>query len=112
MNSFFRFSIFASLLFILSSCTTEPPKVRVSNQRSEVIDVQLKRTQANTINLNDIAGNSSTGYIDLSPYIYEVDAKVEGISQSGTTHFTAEEDKSYTIIVSAANPPVVTVVKP
>ncbi len=112
MNSLIRLIILSGLLFFISACSSEPPKVRVSNQRSEIVDVQLKRSQGNTININDVNGNTSTGYIDVDRSVYEVDAKIEGVSQSATTHFTADEDKTYTIIVSAANPPTVTVVKP
>jgi hypothetical protein len=112
MNSFLRFFIFASLIFILSACSTEPPRVRVSNQQGLIVDVQLKRSGGNTYNINDVSGFSATGYIDVDRSVYEVDAKLEDNNKHATTHFTAEEDQTYTIIVTGANPPAVTVVKP
>ncbi|MBI3193561.1 MAG: hypothetical protein HYZ34_03715 [Ignavibacteriae bacterium] len=112
MKSFLRLFIFASILFILSSCTTELPKVRVSNQRTEIIDVQLKRSGGSTYNINDVVGFSSTGYIEVERNVYEVDVKIEENAKSASTFFVAEEDKTYTIVLSSTNPPIVTVTKP
>ena len=100
------------LLGCLTSCTSEPPKVRVSNQRAEITDVQLKRSDGNTYNINDVGPNISTGYIEVEPSNYEVDGNVEGVSPSATTFFSASEDESYTIVVINSNPPTLRVDKP
>lgn len=95
-----------------TSCTSDPPKVRVSNQRAEITDIQLKRSNGNTYNINDVGPNTSTKYIEVEPSNYEVDGKVEGISPSATTFFSASEDESYTIVVINSNPPTLRVDKP
>lgn len=106
-----RFSL-VIILIGLSACSTDPPKVRVSNQRAEVTDVQLKRSSGNTYNFNDIGAGTSTGYVEVESSTYEVEAKVEGISESATTFFTAGEDESYTVVVMNSTPPTVRVDKP
>lgn len=96
----------------LTSCSSDPPKVRVVNQRGEIVDVALKRSSGNTYNLNDVGGGATTGYISVEPSNYEVDAKVDGVSPSATTFFNASEDESYTVVVPDTDPPSVRVDKP
>ena len=112
MQKISRLIVIASLIIGLSACSSDPPRVRVSNQRVEITDVQLKRSSGNTYNLNDVGPNSATGYINVEPSNYEVDAKVEGISASATTFFTADEDESYTIVVLNTTPPTLRVERP
>ena len=112
MQKISRLIVIASLFIGLSACSSDPPRVRVSNQRVEITDVQLKRSSGNTYNLNDVGPNSATGYINVEPSNYEVDAKVEGISASATTFFTADEDESYTIVVLNTTPPTLRVDRP
>ncbi len=100
------------LLISLASCSTDPPRVRISNQRTEITDVQLKRSSGNTYNFNDVGASSATGYTEVEPSNYEVDAKVEGISASATSYFTADEDESYTVVILNTTPPTVRVDKP
>lgn len=100
------------LLIGLIGCSSDRPRVRVSNQRAEITDVQLKRSSGNTYNLNDVGPNIATGYIEVDPSNFEVDAKVEGLSSSATTYFTAYEDESYTIVVLNTTPPTLRVDKP
>lgn len=100
------------VLVSLSACSTDPPKVRVSNQRAEVTDVQLKRSSGNTYNFNDIGAGTSSGYVEVETATYEVEAKVEGVSESATTFFTAAEDQSYTVVVMNSSPPTVRVDNP
>lgn len=112
MQIMIRALIVAVLLMSLSACSSDPPRVRVSSQRPEITDVQLKRSSGNTYNINDVGANSTTGYTEIDPSNYEVDAKVEGVSPSATTFFTADEDESYTIVVLNTTPPTLRVDKP
>ena len=112
MDNFVRYIIVAGLLLCLSSCSNDPPRVRVSNQRQEITDVQLKRSSGTTVNINDVGPGSTTGYIEVSVSPYEVDAKVENVSPSATTFFTADEDETYTVVVLNTTPPTVRVDKP
>jgi hypothetical protein len=110
-NLFIAFAVFA-LLVSVGGCSKDKPKVRVSNQRDDVTDVQLKRQSGNTVNINDVGRNSTTGYIEVDVSNYEVDAKPEGVSGNATTFFMAEEDNSYTIVVLNTTPPTVRVDTP
>lgn len=112
MQTFFRTLYIIGLLLSLSACSTDPPRVRVANQRPEIADIQLKRSSGNTFNISDVGPTSTTGYIGVEPSTYEVDAKVEGISASATTFFTADEDQAYTIVVINSDPPTVRIDKP
>ncbi len=108
------FVAFAAITVLMSTagCSKDKPKVRVSNQRNDITDVQLKRSAGNTYNINDVGANGTTGYIEVDVSNYEVDAKPEGVSGNATTFFMAEEDKSYTIIVLNTTPPTVRVDTP
>jgi hypothetical protein len=112
MHTFFRCLFFSSLLIGLASCSSDPPRVRILNQRSEITDVQLKRSSGNTYNFNDVGPSSTTGYTEVEPSSFEVDAKVEGVSPSATTFFSAVEDETYTVVVINSNPPTVRVDRP
>jgi hypothetical protein len=107
-----RTSIAIALILLLVGCSKEKPKVRVMNQRSDIVDVQLKRQSGNTYNINDVAGNSATGYIEVDVANFEVEAKPENVSGKATTFFTAEEDKSYTIVIPSTITPTVRVEQP
>jgi hypothetical protein len=109
MRTFARLLILSGLLFGLAACSPDPPRVRVTNQRAEITDVQLKRSSGSTYNINDVGPRSTTGYVEVDPVTYEVDAKVEGISPNATTFFTAEEDRTYTVVVLSTTPPTVRV---
>ncbi len=93
-------------------CSKDKPKVRVSNQRNDITDVQLKRQSGNTVNINDVGANATTGYIEVDVSNYEVDAKPENVSGNATTFFNAQEDKLYTIVVLNTTPPSVRVQEP
>lgn len=98
-----------SAALVPSGCTADKPKVRVENRRAEVVDVQLKRQEGSTHNFHDVGGGYITGYVDVDKATYEVDAKIEGISASATTFFTARDNAVYTVVVLNANPPGVRV---
>jgi len=99
----------ALILIGFVACSPESPRVRVQNQNSQVIDVALKPPSGSTININDVSGGNETSYIEVPTSNYEVDVNVENVSPNVTTHFQAEEDGSYTIIVSNSTPPTVNI---
>ncbi len=99
----------ALLLISFAACSTEPPRVKVQNQNSQVVDVALKPPSGSTININDVSGGKETLYIEVPVSNYEVDVNVENVSPNITTHFRAEDDGSYTIVVTNSTPPTVNV---
>ena len=96
--------IAAIALITIAFCTPESPKVRVQNQNSQVVDVALKPPSGSTININDISGDNETSYVEVPSSDYEVDVNIENITPNITTHFRADEDGSYTIVVSSTVP--------
>jgi len=112
MKTVNRALILMTFLIGLSACSADPPRVRVQNQRQEIVDVALKPPSGSTININDVGPGAATGYIDVPTSQYEVDANVENVSPHATTHFTADEDQTYTVVILNTSPPTVTVGKP
>lgn len=106
-----RILLIAALLFVFVACNPEAPKVRVQNQNSQIADVALKPPSGSTININDVSPGAQTSYIEVPSSNYEVDINIENVSPNITTHFFAEEDNSYTIVVSNTTPPSVIVRK-
>ena len=104
-----KIMIAAIALITIAACTPESPKVRVQNQNSQVVDVALKPPSGSTININDVSGGNETSYIEVPSSNYEVDVNVENISPNITTHFRADEEGNYTIVVSNTVPPSVNV---
>lgn len=102
-------SIAALILIGFVACSPEAPRVKVQNQNSQVVDVALKPPSGSTININDVSGGNETSYIDVPVSNYEVDVNVENVTPNATTFFRAEDDGSYTIVVSNSAPPVVNV---
>lgn len=107
MRNTLALAVLLSAAFI--ACTPESPRVRVQNQNSEIVDVALKPPSGSTINLNDVSAGNQTAYIEVPVSNYEVDVNVENTTPNVTTHFRADEDGNYTIVVSNTVPPTVTV---
>lgn len=99
----------AVILFLFAACSQESPRVKVQNQNSQIVDVALKPPSGSTININDVSGGSQTSYIEVPSSNYEVDVNIENVSSKITTHFHADKDNSYTIVVSNTTPPTVIV---
>lgn len=99
----------ALILISFVACSPESPRVKVQNQNSQVVDVALKPPSGSTININDVSGGNESSYIEVPTSNYEVDVNVENVSPNITTHFRAEEDGNYTIVVSGSTPPNVNV---
>ena len=97
------------VLIIFTACSPESPKVKVQNQNSEVVDVALKPPSGSTININDVSAGNETSPIEIPASNYEVDVNAENVTPNVTTHFRADEDESYTIIISNTAPPTVTI---
>jgi ABC-type proline/glycine betaine transport system substrate-binding protein len=99
----------ALMLITLAACSPESPRVKVQNQNSQVVDVAIKPPSGSTININDVGGGNETSYIEVPVSNYEVDVNVENVTPNVTTHFRAEDDGSYTIVVSNSTPAAVNV---
>jgi len=99
----------ALILISVVACSPESPRVKVQNQNSQVVDIALKPPSGSTININDISGGNETSYIEVPTSNYEVDVNVENTTPNVTTHFRADEDGNYTIVISNSVPATVSV---
>ena len=109
MKKLNRALIVTALFIGLMACNPELPQIRVQNQNTQVVDVALKPPSGSTININEVSGGNESSYIEVPTSNYEVDVNVENVTPNVTTHFLAEEDGSYTIVVSDSTPPTVNV---
>ncbi len=89
------------LLFVLTTvaCSSEPPSVRVKNERTTKANVQIKMSNANTININDVQGGTATPYQEIAEGVSVATAVIQNETVSPTTQFTAAKDRNYTIVI-------------
>lgn len=92
------------IAIILNGCSEEPPSIRVSNERTNKANVQIK-TVTNTINQNDISGGAVTNYQDVPEGKIDVTAVIQNETVSPAASFNASNDNNYTIIILNDNPP-------
>jgi hypothetical protein len=65
MKKIFAYCVLLSPLILTFACSEEPPSVRVKNERTNKANVQIKQADGSTININDVAGGSVSGYKNL-----------------------------------------------
>jgi len=97
-----------SILFLLTitGCGTEAdPEFRVTNQRVDKANVQVKTSGGNTININDVIQGQLTDYQSTAEGTIIVTAVIQNEPITPTITFTAKKDKSYTIVVVTGNTP-------
>ena len=99
--------VFAFSIAVIG-CSTDPPSVRVHNERTDKANVQIK-TITTTINQNDVNAGSTTNYQEVTEGSIEATASIQSESVSPTTTFNATNDNNYTIVVVNSNPPTLRV---
>lgn len=87
------------------ACSEEPPSVRVKNDRNEKVNIQVKQSNDNTINFNDVSGGSVTGYRDIAEGTCVATAVIQNEEESPSISFGASNDNYYTIVIENGNPP-------
>lgn len=97
------------LILVLTTvaCSSKPPSIRISNQRSTKANVQVKLENQNTININDVAGGATTSYQEISEGAVLVTAVIQNESVSPVIAFNAHRDKNHTVVVLNSTPPAV-----
>jgi hypothetical protein len=103
----------AGLVLSQFGCSTDPenqPRFRIKNDRATKVNLQIKTSGGNTININDVLPGQTTEYRDAAAGDIEATAIIQDVSVSPTTTFNAQMNKSYTIVVVNSNPPTLNVV--
>lgn len=100
-------ALLVSVLF--TACSEESPSLRVRNDRQTKANMQIKPAAGNTININDVQGGQTTGYISISEGNYVVTATIQSESVSPEIGITAKNDMNYTVVVANTAPPTLRV---
>ena len=114
MRHFISLLIAVALAVSLFSCSDpeDPPRFRIRNDRTAKVNVQIKTSGGNTININDVQGGQSTGYQEAAAGRIDATATIQGETVSPSTYFIAEVNSTYTVVVANTTPPTLTVVNP
>jgi hypothetical protein len=97
------------LLFILiaaslMACTDKSPNVKIVNQATNKANVQLKFSNSNTININDVAGGQTTTPQEIPEGSCVVTAVIQNVSNSPTATFNSSKNKTYSVVIVNSNP--------
>ncbi|HOI30475.1 MAG TPA: hypothetical protein PLZ15_12030 [Melioribacteraceae bacterium] len=100
-------SVLLLLGFIMMNvaCSEEPPSIRVKNERSNKANVQIKQSDGNTININDVNWGTTTGYRDVLEGVALATAVIQNETVSPTKSFTITSGTNYTIVITNSNIP-------
>ena len=101
-----------ALTLVIGCSSNSRPTGRVRNDRATKVNVQFKDAVANTTNINDVLGGSTSAYVDLEPGPYTVTAVIQNESVSPTITFTAQTNRTYTLVVVAGATPTLRVDTP
>ncbi len=94
---------------MMAGCSKESPSIRVFNERTSKVNVQLKTPTGNTININDVDGGRGTVYQDIQTGPWTASATIQSESASPSVSFNADENKYYVVVVTSATPPTLRV---
>ena len=109
MSSFLKSLCLLVFFAGLIGCSSDPPSVRVLNERSTKANVQYKQANGNTVNINDVEAGQVTGFRDLVTGRTDVTAGIQNETVAPTVTFQAEDDNNYTIVVVNSTPPTLRV---
>ena len=101
----FILAVCLAIGMVLAGCSSDPPSVRVANQRATKANAQIKPVAGNTININDVAAGTTSGYTDIAEGKQDVTVTLQSESVAPTASFTAANNNNYTVVVLATTPP-------
>ena len=102
-----------ALLASLQACSDDvDPRFRVRNDRGSKVNMQIKTSGGNTININDVEAAVLTDYHYAAPGTIEATAVIQNESVSPAIGFVAFADESYTIVVVNSTPPTLSIESP
>lgn len=104
MKKLFTLILLVGLVLINIACSDEPPSIRVKNERTNKANVQVKQTNGNTINFNDVSGGTTTAYREIVEGATIATAVIQNEQESPSASFTTYLNKNYTIVITSTNP--------
>ncbi len=102
-------ALLLGVILVTTACSSEPPSVRVQNQRTNKANVQIKMANANTININDVGAGATSSYQEISTGTTMATAVIQNEKDSPSIQFTASEDKNYTVVIQSGTAPTLKV---
>jgi hypothetical protein len=98
-------AVFASAT-LMTACSEDPPSINVRNDYKAKVNVQLKPSAGNAININDVASGQTTSFMDVSEGVWSASATVQSSSEEPAATFTTSNDNNYTVVITNTEPPV------
>lgn len=100
-----------TLLMSIAGCSSEDrdPEFRVRNERSTKVSAQVKTSNGNTININNVEPGQTTGYQSVVEGLIEITVSIQGDTAKPTHSFRATKNNRYTIVAAAGDPPSIRV---
>ncbi|MFZ1730779.1 MAG: hypothetical protein WBQ23_02700 [Bacteroidota bacterium] len=93
----------------LFACSEQDPGIQVRNDLDVKANVQLKPQAGNTVNINDVQGNSMSGEITAQEGVWTATASIQSSNADPSVTFDVKNDIRYTVVIVNADPPVLQV---
>ena len=98
-----------AVLLLVAACSEEDPSVRVRNDLEVKVNVQLNPDAGSTVNMNDVAGGTQTGFMTIQEGWWTASASVQSSSAEPEARFEVSNDVNYTIVIINTSPPTMEV---
>jgi len=100
--------ISVACIVLLNTCADEAdPQFRITNERSNKVNVQIQTTGGNTININDVQPGQTTAYQSAPEGDIVVTAVIQNETISPTATFFASKDTRKTIVILGGTTPTI-----
>jgi hypothetical protein len=100
---------FLILALFVVGCT-DVPRARVRNRLASKVNVSFQPTSGNTLNINDVASGTVSGYIDVPEGMLRIHTSTSGTNPADVD-YTFVKGGSYTVQVDSGATPVATVIQ-
>ena len=94
-----------SVLLFFGGCSDDPPSIRVKNERQNKANVQIKQSNGNTINHNDVQPGAYSSYQNIIAGVVTVKAEMQNEPDLAEKSFVATDNHNYTIVILAGLTP-------
>ena len=102
--------ILVALLAAAVAGCNDVPRARVRNKLADKINVSFQPSSGNTLNVNDVASGTTSGYINVPEGMLRIHASTSKTNPADV-NFTFVKGKSYTVEVDSGPPSVMTVIE-
>ncbi|MBI5838351.1 MAG: DUF4397 domain-containing protein [Candidatus Eisenbacteria bacterium] len=104
-----RLLLILTLALFVAGCN-DVPSARVRNRLPGKVNVSFQPTSGNTLNINDVAPGTVSGYIDVPEGMLRIHASTSGTNPDDVNH-TFVKGNRYTVQVDTGATPSMTVIQ-